>query len=183
MSLVDDILAKLNANSGVRAAFPLEGEFYNDVIAEESSVIESSMGMPLINKALKEVMKRKIAICVFSRVTFEVPTEHTMLMEDGNGNVIGHDVPACMMDNYKDDPDIFWLCDDFAMYPHKAETEEMLIVMLPQKSKFITEADGAKNAVLLYPATTTDIMLRQHFGISPSEHGIASSILAFDPAW
>jgi len=54
------------------------------------------------------------------------------------------------------------------------------MVMLPQKVKSIGEKEGVKNAVLLYPSTTTDLILRKYYGISPGEPDIASAILAFD---
>jgi hypothetical protein len=177
---VEEVLAKLVSDRSVKAAFHLNGEFYKKVIDEESSVIESSMGMPLVNRALQEVVKRKVAVCLFCYGDFETPSDHVMVLEDGIGNVVGHDVPACMMDRFKDDPEIFWLCDDFAVYPNRAASVEMLMVMLPLKVKFVGHEEGAKDPVLLYPATTTDILLRGLFGISMDEP-IASAILAFDP--
>ncbi|MCL1978984.1 MAG: hypothetical protein FWG60_02360 [Methanomassiliicoccaceae archaeon] len=175
-----EILAKLGSERSIRAAFVLEEEIYGEVVKEEGSVTESSMGMPLINRALEEVLKRKVAVCIFCESAFEVPTDHVMVMEDGCGNRVGHDVPSCMADRFKDDPDIFWLCDDFAMYPDKAAMEEIFIVMLPQKVSIVGDDEGARDPVLLYPATTTDILLRKYFGISPDDPKIASAILAFD---
>jgi len=177
---LEDIIAKIASHISVKAVFLLEGEFYGEVVEEESSITESSMGMPLVNRALEEVLKRGTALCIFCDGGFEHPMDHIMVMEDGAGNRVGHDVPACMINDFKDDQDIFWLCDDFAIYPNKAETHDMLIIMLPQKVKYIGESEGAKNPVLLYPATTTDIMLRKHFGISVDDPGMASAILAFD---
>jgi hypothetical protein len=178
---MEDVLAKLGTDKSVRAAFVLEGDLYGKVVAEESSVTESSMGMPLINRALEAVLKRKMVVCVFCEYTFETPVDHVMIMEDSGGNLIGHDVPLCMADKFKDDPEIVWLCDDFAMYPNRSQTEEMMIVMLPQKIRIVGPDEGAKDPVLLYPATTTDILLRKHFGMSLDDPKIATAILAFDP--
>ncbi|MCL1811609.1 MAG: hypothetical protein FWG41_05275 [Methanomassiliicoccaceae archaeon] len=177
---LEEVLAKLSSVEAIKAAFLLEGEFYDEVVAEEDSVTESFTGMPLVNKALEEVLKRKAAVCIFCTSAFEAPTDHIMVMEDVCGNRVGHDVPACMADDFKDDPSIFWLCDDFAMYPDKADMLDVMMVMLPQKANSIGESEGVKDAVLLYPATTTDILLREHFGISPNEPGIASAIIAFN---
>ena len=175
-----DVLTKLGSNPAVKAAFSLEGEFYIDVIAEESSVIEGSMGMPLVNRALEEVRKRRTAVCVFCYGAFEVTTGHIMTMEDKSGNVIGHDVRGCMLDELRDDPNIIWLCDDFAIYPDKIETQEIFMVMLPQRVCSIGEKEGVRDPVILYPATTTDIMLKMHFGIPLNDPGVASAIIAFD---
>jgi hypothetical protein len=178
---LEEVLAKLRTDKSVRAAFALEGDPFKEVVKEESSVKESSMGMPMINRALDEVLRRKFTVCIFVEYTFETPVDHIMMMEDGCGNIVGHDVPVCMIDKFKDDPEIVWLCDDFAMYPCKAQTEEMYIVMLPQKIGIVGAAEGAKDVVLLYPATTTDILLRKLFGVSPDDPKIATAILAYDP--
>jgi len=176
---LEEIIAKLGSEKSVKAVFLLEGDFYKEVIKEEGGVTESSMGMPLVNRALEEVKKREAAVCVFCGYAFETPTDHVMIMEDACGNRVGHDVPACMFDVYKDKPDIFWLCDDFVVYPNKA-MDDIVIVMLPHKARCVGEKEGVKDPTLLFPATTTDIMLRKHFGIPLDAPGIASAILAFD---
>lgn len=180
---LEKVLEKLSKDESIKGIFVLDGEFYKEVIEEEGSVIESSMGMPLVNRALEEVLKRKVAVCVFCDGAFDIPMNHIMVMEDGCGNRIGHDVPACMADDFKDDLNILWLCDDFAMYPDRAETQEIVMVMLPQKAHSVGEKEGVKEAIILYPATSTDILLRKRFGISlndPKMARMASAILAFD---
>ena len=177
---MEEVLSKLCKDKAVKAAFPLEGEFFKEVVEEEGGIIECSFGMPMANRALDAVKKKKFAVCVFCWGTFEVPTDHVMMMEDGCGNIVGHDVPSCLMCKFKDDPDIVWLCDDFAMYPHKAASEEVIMVMLPQRARCVGKEEGVKDPVLLYPATTTDLLLRKHFGISVDDPKIASAILAFD---
>lgn len=176
---IEEIIAKIRSNKSVEAAFLLEGEIYQETIEEESSVSEVSMGMPLINRALEEVRKRKVAVCLFCDGTFEAPTDHVLVMEDTLGNVVGHDVPARIMSEYKDDPNIIWLCDDFALFPGRAKTFDIVMVMLPHNVSSIGENDGAKDPILLYPATTTDTLLRRYFKI-PLDSRIASAILAFD---
>ena len=176
---IEQVIAKLCCENSVKCAFLLEGDFYGEFVEEESSVVESSMGMPLVNRALEEVRKREMAVCLFCKSSFEVPTDHVMVMEDMCGNVIGHDVPTCMADDFKDDPNIFWLCDDFAIYPNRTR-DDVVMVMLPQKVRFVGEKEGVKDPILLYPATTTDILLRELFHIPIDEPGIASAILAFN---
>jgi len=177
---VEEVISKLCKDAAIKAAFPLDGDFFREVVEEEGAVDECTMGMPLDNRALEAVKKKKSAVCIFCYGTFEVPTDHVMMMEDGCGNIVGHDVPSCLMCKYKDDPDIVWLCDDFAMYPHKACSQEMIMVMLPQKAKCVGKEEGVRDPVLLYPATSTDILLRKHFGIPIDDPKIASAIIAFD---
>lgn len=176
---LSSIISKLKEEKSVFNAFLLESDFYEEVIAEESSVTESSMGMQMVNKALEEVLKRDTALCVFCYSSFDIPTEHVLTMEDEEGNLVGHDVPICMTDCYKDEPGIFWLCEDFVMYPERA-SGDVHVVMLPQRAKIIGESDGARDPVILYPATTTDIMLKKHFDSTVNDSSIATAILAFD---
>jgi len=173
-----EVLDVLDASDSVKAAFVLEDEFYNEVVEEERSVTDCAFGMPFINRALEEVCKREIAVCLFTSDNFGYVTEHIMIMEDIHGNIVGHDVPKCMMNDYKDNPEIVWLSDDFAMYPN-ADLFKVNMVMLPNKAKFVGEKEGVRDPVLLYPATTTDMLLKQHFGV-PLEERIWTAILAFD---
>ncbi len=177
---LEEALEKIRSDRSVTAAFVLEGEIYKEVVGEEGSVTESTFGMPLINRALEEVMKREIAVCIFCDGSFEPPSDHVMVMEDDRGNLVGHDIPVCRMGEFKDDPNIFWLCDDFVMYPNKTESQDIVMVMLPQKVCSIGEDEGVRDLILMYPATTTDILLRKHFGVSVDDPKIASAIMAFN---
>ena len=176
---IQEVVDKLRKEDGVCEIFILEGDNFKAAIDEEKSVVESSMGMPMVNKALEECLKRNTFLCICCDYTFEQPTEHIMLMEDGDGNIIGHDIPICMIDDFKDREDIVWLCDDFAMFPQKATSEEMYIIMLPQHVNAIGPAEGVMDPVILYPATTTDMVLKKLFNMQDRPE-LATAILAFD---
>jgi len=177
---IEDIIAKIGSNGSVRAVFLLEGDIYREAIDEEIGISEVSMGMPLVNRALDEVRKKKCAVCVFCDGPLEERDGHLMIMEDKLGNIVGHDVPDYMLDEFKDDPDVVWLCDDFAVFPGKAKTFELVMVMLPRHTTTVGENEGAKDPVLLYPATTTDLILRKRFKMPLDDPSIASAIIAFD---
>ena len=170
-----DVLGSVNA---VRSAFVLEGEFYERVMKAEGSVTECAFGMPFINRALEEVCKRSVSLCLFTSGNFEDVTEHIMILEDAHGKIVGHDVPKCMAGDYKDNEEIIWLSEDFALYPN-ADMWKVNMVMLPNKAKFVGEKEGVRDPVMLYPATTTDILLKEHFGV-PLNERICTAILAFD---
>jgi hypothetical protein len=176
---LQEVLDKVNANPSVKAAYLLEGEIYERFVAEESSVTEAESGMSFVNKALKEVLKRNTALCLFSTGEFEDIEEHVMVMEDPLGNIVGHDIPECMKEKYKDDTTLFWLCEDFVMRP-EANMRDVKMVMLPKKVRTIGEAEGVCDAIMLYPASTTDLLLRKHFGALGGKCGSASAILAFN---
>jgi len=173
-----EVLDVLGSIDFVKAAHVLEGEFYDRVMKEEGSVKECAFGMPFVNRALEEVCKRTVSLCLFTSGNFEDVTEHIMILEDAHGNIVGHDVPKCMADDFKDNEDIIWLSEDFALYT-SANLFKANMVMLPNNAKFIGENEGVKDPVMLYPATTTDILLKEHFGVSVNER-IWTAILAFD---
>jgi hypothetical protein len=173
-----EVLDLLDTNGSVKAAFVLEGEFYRKVIAEERSVTECAFGMPFVNRALDEVLKRNVAVCLFASGNLENIEEHIMIMEDKHGNIVGHDVPKCMVDDYKDNPDIVWLSEDFAIYPDRMDLWEAAMVLLPNKVSSIGKNEGVEDAIMLYPATTTDMLLKEHFMIPDNK--VSTAILAFN---
>jgi hypothetical protein len=176
---IETIIKKLRSAEGVAEAFVLEGEILNTVLDEEGS-IDTSIGMPLDNRALAECIRKNTILCLFCGYSFEPPSEHVMIMEDGNGNIVGHDIPIGSKDDPINDPDAVWLSEDFVMFPSLMTCDDMKVVMLPQKINTINETDGAKGPILLYPASTTDMILRKHFGIDTEDPDIASALLAFD---
>jgi hypothetical protein len=178
MSL-ETIIKKIRATEGVVDVFVLEGDVLDKVLDEEGNV-DTSIGMPLENRALEECIKKNTKVCVFCGYSFEQPTEHVMIMEDGNGNIVGHDIPIGSKDDPVSDPDAVWLSEDFVMFPGLMTADEVKVVMLPQKISTVNETDGAKDPMILYPAPTTDEILRKHFGIDVEDPDIASALIAFD---
>ncbi|MDR2846476.1 MAG: hypothetical protein LBV63_04250 [Candidatus Methanoplasma sp.] len=177
---LDTIMQNILSRGGVKWAFPIEREFWLTV-SEEENGIGTVSGMPMENRALAECRKRDTAICMFCNGVFEESHGgHVMIMEDNSGNVVGHDVPADMMDQFRNDPEAFWLCEDFVMFPNRALAGDIKMVMLPKPVVSLNETHGAKDPILLYPATTTDLLLKRHFGIATDDHRLSSAILAFD---
>jgi hypothetical protein len=176
---ISKILEKLKSADGIVEAFVLEGDVLKTVLEEEGAV-DTSIGMPMENRALEECIKKNTKVCVFCRYSFEQPTEHVMIMEDGNGNIVGHDIPIGSKDDPVSDPDAVWLSEDFVMFPGLMTADEVKVVMLPQKISTVNETDGAKDPMILYPAPTTDEILRKHFGIDVEDPDIASALIAFD---
>jgi hypothetical protein len=178
--VAESVLKKIRSREGVAHAFLLEGDALREALDEEAGVGTMS-GMPMENRALAECLRKEVAICMFCTGIFEESeaSEHIMIMEDSGGNVVGHDVSDEMIPLYKEDPEVFWLCDDFVMYPCKASIGDMKMVLLPKKIRSLGEADGVREPVILYPATTTDFILKRLFNIA-ADSKIASAILAFD---
>jgi hypothetical protein len=178
---LDAVLEKLSREKGVDKVFVLDGDVLKKVLEEEGNITESSFGMPMENRALTECKKRGAFLCVFCDYSFELPTDHVMVMEDSDGNRVGHDVPECMCGKFNDDPDAVWMGDDFVMFPNLTTSGDIKVVMLPQEVKCLSEEDGAGSPILMNPATTTDMLLRSHFGVRSDKPDIASAVLAFNP--
>jgi len=176
---MDGIVEKLKGREGVFDVCMLTDELFKEFLKEESSVEESSMGMPLVNEALKECLHRNSHLAVFSSGSFDMPQDHVMVMKDDEGHIVGHDVPKGMMEMFQEMQDVIWLCDDFVMFPSVCAMSEISMHMLPQRLTIIDEGDGAGNPVVLYPATTSDMLLKRMFSI-PLDSKLASAIISFD---
>ena len=175
-----EVLDKIRSSTAIKAAYIMDGKLYKEFVREEGSVTGSDAGMPLDNRAFKEMLKRTTAVCLFSTGDFEEITEHIVIMEDPEGNMVGHDIPECMAGAFDNDPNLFFLSDDFVMNM-EANMREVTMVLLPKKDvRCVGEAEGAKDVMIMFPAPTTDLLLRRHFGIRDDEKGIASSVLAFN---
>ncbi|MDR3282765.1 MAG: hypothetical protein LBS92_04050 [Candidatus Methanoplasma sp.] len=179
---LDALLEKIRSRECVTYAFLLEGDALREALEEEAGVGTLS-GMPMENRALAECLGKEVAVCMFCNGVFEQSSasEHIMVMEDGRGNVVGHDVSKEMAVVFKDDPEVFWLCDDFVMYPGRASIGDIKMVMLPKRIRSLGESDGVRNPVILYPATTTDLILKRRFDVA-ADSRVSSAILAFDVA-
>lgn len=175
---LDEIIDRLNAEDSVHGAYVLDEETLRMVVDEESQVT-TTIGMPMENRAMAECLKRSTFVCVFCEYAFEVPTDHVMIMVDGSGNIMGHDIPRGKAAEYAGRTDVTWLSDDFVMYPD-AMGDDIKVVMLPQDVNVIGEREGAVKPVMVYPSTTTDIILKKRFGVDAVTSKLASALLAFD---
>jgi len=174
----EDVAVKVRGVRGVKSAFVLDDATVKEIFDEEDSVVDTTFGMKMDNRALAECKKRSCHICVFCDSLFEVPVDHVMTMEDGDGRMVGFDIPKGREDEFRGRDDIIFLSDDFALSAD-AGMENLRVVMLPQKVVCVGEADGIRDPVLYYPVTTTDIRLKERFGI-PDSRDTASSMLSFD---
>lgn len=173
------VLKHMKSVAGVHGAMVLDSETIAEVSAMEEGVTDTSFGMPLDNRALEACRKKAVWLCLFCDYTFEQPTDHVMLMEDENGNVIGFDIPPGKQDSFIDREDLVWLSDDFVL-KGDAEGDVSKVVMMPQKLSCIGSEAGVKDAIVFYPNTATDGHLRDKLEYKDEAPGIASAIMAFD---
>ncbi len=176
---VREISALLNSMPGVHKAVVPDNDVINEVFRREASIEDTTFGMPMDNRALKTCMKRSLHVVIFCDYVFELPTDHVMTMEDCDGNLVGYDIPVGKQEEYIDRTDIVWLSDDFVLLTGVGDIDR--VVMLPQKATCIGCAEGVSDPVIFYPATTTDIFLKDVFGMDKSTPSIASALISFNP--
>lgn len=172
----EDVRNKLLSTDGVKLAFIPDEETIRSIFEQEDVIMDTTFGMPLDNRALKACMERDGHIIVFSTYAFETPTEHVMTMEDDDGNLVGFDIPHGKESEYQDDENLMWLCDDFVL---RTDGEATKVVMLPQSTGCIGCEEGVCDAVIFYPATTTDQYLREKYGVDMMDSNIASAMVSF----
>jgi hypothetical protein len=176
-----NVLEAISKVPGVRQAFIAEPALIEEVFRREESVEDTSFGMPLDNRALQACRERSGHIIVVCDYAFEQPTEHVMIMEDDTGGLIGFDIPPGRIGEFEDRTDLIWLSDDFVL-SMDADYDVAKVVMLPQSVNCVCSADGAADPVVMYPATTTDMYIREQLCIDADSADIATAVLSFNPA-
>lgn len=169
------IAATLKKHKGVLKVEIPEEDFLL-VLEDEDMDMDTSFGMPIDNRAIKDCLSRDLVLCVYADMSFEKPSCRTMMMTDSKGNIVGHDVAESQMEEYRSRTDIVWLSDDFVLYPNAGMTDDMTFVMLPQEYRGFSETDGVSEAVICYPATTTDCLIKQKYG-DPMDSMVATLLM------
>ncbi|MDR0524016.1 MAG: hypothetical protein LBG62_06325 [Candidatus Methanoplasma sp.] len=178
MAGVEDVLSVLRSMDGVAAAFLLDGAALDAAVAEER-VAGTISGMPMENRALDECVRREVRVCLFCTGAFGDAEGRVLVMEDGDGNVLGHDVIGGRGAEADFGEDALWLSDDFVVFPGRRSAGGVRMVMLPRRVSSIGRAEGAGDPVLMYPSTGTDLLLKRLFRV-PEGSKASSAILAFD---
>ena len=98
------------------------------------------------------------------------------MMRDSKGNVFGHSIPDSQIESYNGREDIIWLSYDFVLYPAVEAGEDMILVMLPQEYRGFSEQDGISEALVFYPAVTTDCIIKEKYG-DPGDPSVATLLM------
>ena len=176
MTTPEKIAEILRKHSGVvRVEIP-DRDFLS-ALEEDDMCVDTSFGMPIENKAMDACLSCDFVFCVYADMSFERPENTIMVMQDSAGNVFGHDIPDSQIESYNGREDIIWLSYDFILYPEAADVcEQMTLVMLPQEYRSFTEGDGVSEALVFYPAVTTDCIIKDRYG-DPNDSSIATLLM------
>lgn len=148
-------------------------------LVEDDMCVDTSFGMMIENKAIKACLSCDFVLCVYANMSFEKSENTVMVMQDSKGNVFGHDIPRSQIKDYEGREDVIWLSDDFILYPNADVGEDTMLVMLPQKYERFTQDDGVSEALIFYPAVTTDSLIREKYGY-PNDNDIATLLMGIN---
>jgi hypothetical protein len=167
MDPVEKAVDILRNTKGVVGVFIMDDDVSNKVLAEERSVI-SITGMDVQNIAFEEVMKREHRVCiVYDNGFFEEPKGTPVIMIVNSSNeVVGTAVPEDMFEEYSKRNDIIWVSDDFVLFTNSNTDGTERFVLPPCKYDALSEKEGCRDAIFSSPATTSDILMKNHFGVS-----------------
>lgn len=160
---------------GVVRAEVISPELIDKVRLEESTVM-SSLGTPVRNSGLDDCLSRDTVVIAFTDWNFWQPPTKTMLLCNSDGSVVGHDIPAALLPEYRDRCDLVFLSDDFVMMADACMDEAPYMDMI---SQIYTGEDGSlppeTDAVLWFPSTTSSTII--HEALGQPDNGLATAMI------
>lgn len=163
---------------GVVHAFYLDREILEQVREEEKKV--RAMGnIAVDNVGFTEALERECVICIIKDPRFRPPAEPTVILQSGNGEILGEEVFPFTAQKYADKQDVVWLSDGFVMFPTvKADGGEAFI-MPPVTFPELNSSNGCKDVISCSPAPSCDLMIRSYYGLEDNPK-LASVLVAFN---
>ena len=173
-----DLIEALTALDGVIAAEQLDGEAMKVVTGIETSIRTVSGGMRIENRGILDCAGMSRNYVLFCGSGFPRPEQVTMEMVDDAGEVVGHDVPPCMVDAFRSRDDVIWMSDGFVLYPGLVCDRDVRMVMLSSRMK-VSGPLGEFDVRSFYPSASSAEYLLGLFGREP-DRSVAAVILGVD---
>lgn len=126
---LQDFVGFLEGLPGVVHAVPLNREQVECVIASEEALKTASGGLRMENSGVATCGSRKNVFILYCDSSYPRPTKITMEMVDDRGVIVGHDVPPCMLEHFRERNDVIWFSDNFVIYPAKLAPYDVKMVM------------------------------------------------------
>ena len=162
---------------GVRFAFYLDKEFLEKLRTEEMTV-RATGNIPVDNQGFLQSLNRECVICLIKK-HFRPPPEPTVILQDGDGNLLGEEVFPWTRNKYKGRKDVVWLFDSFVMFPDVKASNGEYFVMPPVSFPELNASNGCKDVISCSPSPTCDKMIREHIG-QKDDTELASILVAFN---
>lgn len=173
-----DLIEALTALDGVIAAEQLDDEAMKVVTGIETSIRTVSGGMRIENRGILDCVGMSRNYVLFCGSGFPRPEQVTMEMVDDAGEVVGHDVPPCMVDAFRSRDDVIWMSDGFVLYPGLVCDRDVRMVMLSSRMK-VSGPLGEFDVRSFYPSASSAEYLLGLFGREP-DRSVAAVILGVD---
>lgn len=173
-----DLIEALTALDGVIAAEQLDDEAMKVVTGIETSIRTVSGGMRIENRGILDCAGMSRNYVLFCGSGFPRPEQVTMEMVDDAGEVVGHDVPPCMVDAFRSRDDVIWMSDGFVLYPGLVCDRDVRMVMLSSRMK-VSGPLGEFDVRSFYPSASSAVYLLGLFGREP-DRSVAAVILGVD---
>lgn len=173
-----DLIEALTALDGVIATEQLDGEAMKVVTGIETSIRTVSGGMRIENRGILDCAGMSRNYVLFCGSGFPRPEQVTMEMVDDAGEVVGHDVPPCMVDAFRSRDDVIWMSDGFVLYPGLVCDRDVRMVMLSSRMK-VSGPLGEFDVRSFYPSASSAEYLLGLFGREP-DRSVAAVILGVD---
>lgn len=173
-----DLIEALTALDGVIAAEQLDDEAMKVVTGIETSIRTVSGGMRIENRGILDCAGMSRNYVLFCGSGFPRPEQVTMEMVDDAGEVVGHDVPPCMVDAFRSRDDVIWMSDGFVLYPGLVCDRDVRMVMLSSRMK-VSGPLGEFDVRSFYPSASSVEYLLGLFGREP-DRSVAAVILGVD---
>ena len=173
-----DLIEALTALDGVIAAEQLDDEAMKVVTRIETSIRTVSGGMRIENRGILDCAGMSRNYVLFCGSGFPRPEQVTMEMVDDAGEVVGHDVPPCMVAAFRSRDDVIWMSDGFVLYPGLVCDRDVRMVMLSSRMK-VSGPLGEFDVRSFYPSASSAEYLLGLFGREP-DRSVAAVILGVD---
>ena len=173
-----DLIEALTALDGVIATEQLDDEAMKVVTGIETSIRTVSGGMRIENRGILDCAGMSRNYVLFCGSGFPRPEQATMEMVDDAGEVVGHDVPPCMVDAFRSRDDVIWMSDGFVLYPGLVCDRDVRMVMLSSRMK-VSGPLGEFDVRSFYPSASSAEYLLGLFGREP-DRSVAAVILGVD---
>ena len=173
-----DFIEVLTALDGVIATEQLDDEAMRVVTGIETSIRTVSGGMRIENRGILDCAGMSRNYVLFCGSGFPRPEQVTMEMVDDAGEVVGHDVPPCMVDAFRSRDDVIWMSDGFVLYPGLVCDRDVRMVMLSSRMK-VSGPLGEFDVRSFYPSASSAEYLLGLFGREP-DRSVAAVILGVD---
>ena len=161
---LEEIMRRISEEKGAVRVEVMPDELGVVVVDEEATVTAAGGAVGVRNVGLDDFMAKDTHLVAFVKWDFKCPDATTMRMVDEEGNVLGHDIPACDIPLYSDRTDVSFLSEDFVMYNDVVAVGDTAMEMLAPAyggtGDWMPEDVGA---VIWFSSTTSSELIHTYF--------------------